>query len=285
MTLLLAAIALALGCARQAAAAPAVTQMDSATTAFLARARVSTAKYRNRSRAIADGYRAMGPESPAMGQHWVQPTLLVATRFDPDRPPILEYATVREQPLLVGVAYALPLTPTELPPEFPAGRAAWHSHWSDIAVEALRLSHEDVHTAEPGDRVAVLHVWVWVDNPAGPFSPLNWVLPYLRAGLEAPASPERSAKALSLRDAGAAFWEAALGRALDLDPRGNAAVHRVLTAYGDTVRTWQEGRSASPRLTPDDTRWLEALWGRLQASMSAALGTSARAKLIKLTGF
>ena len=50
---------------------------------FLDAARLATARYRDISRAIADGYRPIGPDTPAMGQHWIQLGLLIGGKVDP----------------------------------------------------------------------------------------------------------------------------------------------------------------------------------------------------------
>ncbi len=283
MTLRVAGLAWSLTLA--AASATWAAQTDPGTTAFLDRARAATEKYRDQRAAIADGYRAIGPEAPAMGQHWLHPGLLVAARFDVEHPPILEYVTAQGRPLLAGVGYALPLGPGELPPESPAGRAAWHSHAGGVEEESVRLSHDEIreHHAE---RIAVLHAWVRVENPAGPFAPLNWALPFVRAGLEPSAAspPEGCAKALSLADGGAAFWEAALARAFDADSDDLRAVHRVLTAYADTVQAWRAHRAISPRLSGGEAVWLDVLWGRLRTTLLGGLGAAARERASSLTG-
>lgn len=263
--------------------APAV-QTDSA-AAFLARARAGTERYRDRSIAIADGYHAIGVDAPAMGQHWIQPGRLVAARLDAEHPPILEYAIVRGRPTLVGVAYALPLSPGEAPPDFPAGRAAWHSHAGGVEEESLRLSHEDAPLDAREERVTVLHAWIWIANPAGTFVPLNWALPYVRAGFEPRAGPDACSKALSLGDGGATFWEAALASALGSDAREADGLHRVLAAYADTVTAWRTRRGAGTRLSGDDAAWLTALWSRARASVAAALSSDARDRLDSLPGF
>jgi hypothetical protein len=260
-------------------------QTDSAVDSFLARVRAGTEKYRDLQTAVAEGYRPIGPEAPAMGRHWVQPGLLVATRFDPDHPPLLEYASIRGRAVLVGVAYALPLGPDESPPDFPAGRTAWHSHTGSLADEGFRLTHDDAHAMHPGERVAVLHVWVWLDNPAGPFVPVNWALPYVRAGLEPRSATDETAKALSLGDGGAGFWESALTRALDATPAEADAVHTVLAAYSDTVAAWRARRPSGLTLADDEAAWLDALWGRARAAVRGALGAEARGHLLMLAGF
>lgn len=271
------ALSLVLGSARAAA------QEDSSAAAFLSRARAGSERYRDPSVALADGYYAVGPEAPAMGVHWVQPALFLAGSVDPNRPAILEYATIRGCPTLVGVAYALLLEPGEAPPDFPAGQAAWHSHAGGIEAEALRLTHEDGRTEAAGERVAVLHAWVWIPNPAGPFAPLNWALPYIRAGVDPAPSPGADARALSLDLGGAAFWEAALARALDANAHDAEVLHRVLAAYADTVARWRARNSVPPHLTDREREWLRELWERIRSALRSNLDSTKRNTVSMLT--
>lgn len=60
------------------------------TAEFLAAAHAATARYRDPRVAIADGYRAIGPDFPGMGEHWVHPGLLVGGQLDAAHPQILE---------------------------------------------------------------------------------------------------------------------------------------------------------------------------------------------------
>lgn len=264
--------------------APAVQTIPDAST-FVARARAASERYKDQLVAIADGYRAIGPEAPAMGQHWLHPGLLVAARVDVDHPTILEYVTVRGQPVLAGVGYALPLGAGEPPPDAPAGRAAWHSHAGGVEEEGVRLGHEDNPEERSRERVAVLHAWVWIDNPAGPFVPLNWALPYVRAGLDPRGAASAAAKALSLAYGGAEFWETGLEHALDTDARSGAALHRVLGAYADSVGAWCAHRDAGTRLHAADEAWLSGLWERLRGAVLAALDAPARERAAMLSGF
>lgn len=147
------------------------------TIGFLDSARAATDKYRDVRQALADGYRPMGPGTPAMGQHWVNVGLLLSGTVDPAAPPILEYAgTPDAPPVLVGVAYAVPLAPGEMPPDTPVPASWWHTHQGTLDAEGLNGSHAGMDMGT-GDRVAVLHAWLWLPNPAGIFEAENWLLP------------------------------------------------------------------------------------------------------------
>lgn len=140
---------------------------------FLSIARAATAKYRDLSAAQADGYRPMGPVTPAMGQHWVHIGILSQGRLDPAQPAILEYSGSH----LVGVAYAIPLTEGEPLPAAPVPPERWHMHRGTLTEEGLSGSHAGMAGDGSGDRVAVLHAWIWLANPAGTFESQNWILP------------------------------------------------------------------------------------------------------------
>jgi hypothetical protein len=46
-----------------------------------------------------------------------------------------------------------------------------------------------------GPRIAVLHAWLWLDNPAGLFATDNWALPWHRLGIAAPPGSDRPSPA------------------------------------------------------------------------------------------
>jgi hypothetical protein len=241
------------------------------TTEFVAAARRGTEAYRDRAVAIADGYRPMGPESPAMGRHWVHPGLLLQGTVDPGRPQILSYATIGGRPMLVGVAYAVPAG-SELP-DGPAPREAWHVHDGTLVEEATQPDH-DAHLAVragPGmGGVAVLHAWVYVANPAGLFASDNWALPFVRLGLEPPtAFPEAAGRALALADSGVAFFVEQLGATTDLGPAAARAVESALAARADTVRAWLAARPRGP-LDAGELDRLARLWGAAWSDARAA---------------
>lgn len=145
---------------------------------FLDSARAATEKYRDVSRALADGYRPVGPGTPAMGQHWVNIGILIGGKVDPAAPAILEYTVADRDspPTLVGVAYAMLLSGREEPPAAPVPASWWHAHRGTLDAEALSASHSGMDMGE-GDRVAVLHAWIWLPNPAGDYEAENWLLP------------------------------------------------------------------------------------------------------------
>jgi hypothetical protein len=250
-----------------------VSLVGQGTEEFVAAARRGTESYQDRSAAIAAGYRPMGPESPAMGQHWVHPGLLIQGVVDPARPQILSYATIAGRPVLVGVAYAVP-TGARIP-DGPAPREAWHVHDGTLVEEAVQPDHDAHRVVGAGPAmggVAVLHAWIYVANPAGLFASDNWALPFVRLGLEPPARvPEATARALALAAGGVPFYVEQLGSTADLPGDAARTIERLLGARADTVGRWLASRPARP-LDPAEIEWLTSLWTAAWSEARAAAG-------------
>lgn len=244
-------------------------QTDSLAAVFITQAREVASHLGDPRAALAAGYRPVGPEVPAMGRHWILPSLLVSNRIDPAAPPVLEYATIGGAEVLVGVAYAVLLGPGESGPDIPVAHHLWHTHAGDLDDEALADSHAGSGDSLR-DRVAVLHIWVPVENPAGPFVAENWSLPFLRVGLRAPpGAPVASAKAVALGSGWESYFEAQSRMKGRSDPENELATAALYSAFADSVSRWLRGRTGSDTLGTRDIRWLADLWGRLQARLAA----------------
>lgn len=165
---------------------PAVTFAELERTAEeLSAARRATEKYQDVRAAEAAGYRAIGPNVPGMGIHYVRQS--DPGRFSVTEPPILLYERDAAAPgslRLVGVSYLL-VAPGDADgqpanPPFPKALASWHKHNnvcvlpdSSVSVElsqAQCASRSGRFTAETSWMV---HAWIWKDSPAGVFSPTN----------------------------------------------------------------------------------------------------------------
>ena len=155
------------------------------TVSRLERARQATAKYQDARVAEADGYRAIGPDVPGMGIHYVLSAAQAG--FDVEKPPILLYEKNPSAPggfSLVGVSYLL--TAAEGPDgqplnsPFPKSLAVWHRH-ENICVLPDRSTpmglSKDQCREKGGDFTAetpwMVHAWIWKDSPLGVFSPEN----------------------------------------------------------------------------------------------------------------
>jgi hypothetical protein len=248
--------------------------------AFLASARAGTARYQDRDAAIADGYRAIGPDVPGMGQHWVNPTLLLGGVLDPFRPQVLNYITVNGRPVLAGVAYAIPTRGVAVAPVSPVGQAAWHFHAGTLDEESFLSDHHHAG-AGPGEdtRVAVLHAWVWAANPAGTFEPDNWALPFVRLGFTPPPNAGAGAgRALALASVGEPFFLKMIREAGGPDSVALLHVADLLAAHAATVRAWaaqRRGRS----LDGADAAWLASDWARLWDELRGSVTPDTWARL------
>jgi hypothetical protein len=164
---------------------PALTYAElQQTTEQLAAARKATAKYQDVRAAEADGYRAVGPNVPGMGIHYVRQG--AARPFSIDEPPILLYekdptsASLR----LVGVSY-LVVAPSGADGQpatspFPKALASWHKHNNVCVLPDNSASVEltEAQCTGRGGRFTaetswMVHAWIWKDSPTGVFSPTN----------------------------------------------------------------------------------------------------------------
>ena len=252
---------------------------------FVQAVREATAKYHDREVAVADGYRLIGGDFPAMGEHWIHIGLLFGGHHDPGRPEFLTYVTVNGTPRLTGVAYAVPLLPGESPPEWPWAGASWHDHVSTIDEETLiphgEHSGHHGHARDPGaqpPRLAMAHAWVWLANPAGTFAADNWAVPYFRLGLDAPAeAPVACAKALALAAGGTAHLAAVLEGAGAGAPSERRAVQKALTRAQRSAA--EAVRATRGRLEARQLARLAEVWARLWKDLDRALPIPTRSRL------
>lgn len=232
---------------------------------FAACALFATRKYRDQAEAILDGFRPIGDDFPAMGEHWIHVGRVFDGRFDPARPEILSYAALNGEPVLLGVAYALPLLAGESPPPWPVAPGAWHDHYGSLDEETFHpRSHMDPST--DGPRIAMLHAWIWAENPAGLFAADNWAIPYLKLGLEPDPVSVDAARALSLLSGGDAFLEDLIQESARLSAVERDRVVNLLartrTRVVGLVETGSQERAES-RLDDATLAQLAGLWVRL----------------------
>jgi hypothetical protein len=122
-----------------------------------------------------------------MGEHWVNVARILENQFDPARPSVLTYITDGGGRRLAGVAYTALLSEGEQPPRSVVPQAYWHEHNGSVAEESLPLHHGAGTAARVGSgalRLSILHAWVWLPNPVGPFVTDNWTLPLARLGVD-----------------------------------------------------------------------------------------------------
>ncbi|HXG55119.1 MAG TPA: hypothetical protein VNJ03_07035 [Vicinamibacterales bacterium] len=248
-------------------------------TEFIDCARAGTEKYRDRSKAIVDGYRRIGGDFPAMGEHWIRISSLFDGRFDAASPEVLNYVVVDGQPQLLGVGYAVPLLGEETPPRGPAGPDAWHDHTRSISDETILPHHHAPGNVASGARLAMMHAWIWSPNPDGTFAADNWALPFVRLGLQPdPRAPTASAKALSLASGGSSYFATSIAAVTGHDSREIAAAFvraekAVRAILGDT---------SNPAPGETHVTRLAATWRELWLEIDRSLDAAARQRLAHL---
>jgi hypothetical protein len=242
-----------------------VTVHEPAVAEFVARAREGTARYRDRQAAIDAGFTRVGVDFPAMGEHWVSLQRVVVDSFDAARPSVLTYIRVEGVPTLVGVAYTALLEPGEAPPHVSAAEPFWHEHNGTVVEESFPLA-EHADAPDPGEpRLAILHAWVWAENPAGVFTTDNWSLPYLRAGVPAPrVGTAELAGALSLGTGATDYYLLAARNAGRLSDAEAVRVERLLRTAAarmaaDLARV-RAGGALEPAVARDLVERWRALW-------------------------
>jgi hypothetical protein len=128
--------------------------------------RESTARYRDPAIAEAEGYHLQfgcvtGPDSGAMGMHYVNMPLVLDGKVDATKPEIVIYEPLPNGRLrLIGADY-LVLADT----------------WNAKNAAPPQLNGQLFHLFESPNRFGLpafytLHVWAWKDSPAGTF--VNW---------------------------------------------------------------------------------------------------------------
>ena len=134
-------------------------------------AKAATARYHSFQQALRDGYTVanepcvppVGPRSPAMGIHAINPALMADPAIDLRRPEILLYIPDKHGKLrLVGLEY-------------------WKADADGnlgTSGDKPSLFGQPFDGPMPGHNPTMpvhydLHVWVWEDNPLGLFAPVN----------------------------------------------------------------------------------------------------------------
>jgi hypothetical protein len=246
---------------------------DPAIAALIERVRAATAHLRDRTAAARAGYRRVGVDFPAMGEHWVNPGLLIRRGLDYDKPSILTYTLMDGQPTLTGVVFTVALDPGESPPPIAGAERPWHEHNESIADESLVRPAGDAPRNDKR-RLAVLHLWTEAPNPAGPFATENWALPFARLGFAVPDPlPPNAARALSLAAGGDSYF-AELVHAASGASAHAAAQPVVMEARTEVLSVISDAARGEP-LSADALTALESIWARMVQGIAAACGACA----------
>jgi hypothetical protein len=249
---------------------------------FVECARAGTERYKDRSRAVQDGYRRIGRDFPGMGEHWIRISRVFDGEFDAARPEVLNYVDIKGTPILVGVGYALPLLPGERAPRGPAGEEAWHDHFRTVEEETLLPHHHTHGTTTVSARIAMMHAWIWSANPDGVFAADNWLIPFERLHLTAPSKFSiPAAKALSLVAGGRDYIEASIHAAGASSPAERLAVKVALDRAQEDVNS-TVGANDAPSLTSAAIEALKETWAAMWRTIDTAVRPEIREKLASL---
>jgi hypothetical protein len=257
------------------------------------------APYHDFDVAKREGWKKFGGDEPLMGEHWHHPKGpdYVGSNADLDftRPSNLMYTNIGGKQVLTGVTFNVRLADGEAVPEGFAGKAdRWHVHDMLRAIEAalkdrpflrwLANSWIDATYRDKGDdrgRLAMVHVWLGVENPDGIFADHNRVVPYLKLGLPASHADGASmaaAHGLALAtDTGCAdtvdgkIWIA------NVPNKTAKALRSACRAEAAIVQ--QELRSSPARLNAA----AEAAWRRFDAKWQAALTPEQHHRIAQMT--
>src|SRR5438045_984807 len=89
---------------------------------------VGTARFADRREALAAGYRRIGPVFPGMGEHWLNIGVLLDNVVDATKPTLLIYATINNEPRLLGAGFATTTDQLQSSAKVPGWPEAWHEH-------------------------------------------------------------------------------------------------------------------------------------------------------------
>jgi hypothetical protein len=239
----------------------------------------AAARYAERRAAIADGYRRIGADFPAMGEHWVLSSALLDGRVDPARPTILTFATIDGRPTLLGTGFVMATRGDVRADDVPGWPAEWHEHSGLIAEESGAHPAAGGHPHEiPGrsgsaTRVWVLHIWTALENPAGAYRANNWALPFARAGIAAHAQVDEAAgRALSLTVGGDEFLRAVLTDAgVRTDSNAVAVDSAIAVARAEAGAVAERARDAGGA-GPAHLAALRTAWRSLSGALVRAAG-------------
>jgi hypothetical protein len=248
---------------------------DPAIAALIERVRATTVHLRDRKAAARAGYRRVGIDFPAMGEHWVNPGLLLRRGLDFDKPSILTYTVIDDRPTLTGVVFTIALDPGESAPAVAGAERPWHEHNESIADESLV---RPAVSAPRNDRrrLAVLHLWTEAPNPAGPFATENWALPFARLGLTVPDPlPPGAARALSLAAGGDSYFIELINAASG--PDASAAARPIVDQTRAEVLSLVSNATRSKPLSAHALATLGSMWTRMAERIADACGDCAGA--------
>ena len=244
--------------------------------AFVSAARTATTRYASQEAAIADGFRRVGGDFPAMGEHWVNLAQVMADTFAAAKPSVLTYIRVAGKPRLAGVGYTKLLARGQSLPDFAPAEGHWHEHNGSIVEESFRV-HDESPSIDGAPHLAILHAWIWTPNPDGLFVTDNWALPFVRLRLSMPNVNDPDASRAAALMTNAEYYREAL--AAELMPTGDEQqrLDAVIDRYARRADSAIAPAVKRGYLTEIDRDALGRLWPAFWASLSSAAPARAAA--------
>jgi hypothetical protein len=163
------ALALLLALGQRSDAAQTASQSKSEATPLIDQVRAATARFREINVALAEGFVqgtpcVSGPDTGAMGVHFVMPSRISGGVLQADQPEALIYEPESDGSFrLVGV-------------EFIVLSSVWqstHAAGTTPALEGDLLNFVDAPNRYGLPAFYELHVWAWENNPKGSFADWN----------------------------------------------------------------------------------------------------------------
>lgn len=240
--------------------------------AFVSSARAATTRYASQEAAVADGFRRVGGDFPAMGEHWVNLAQIMADTFAAAKPSVLTYILVDGKPRLAGVGYTKLLVKGQSLPDFAPARGHWHEHNGSIVEESFR-GHDESPAVDGAPRLAILHAWIWTPNPDGLFVTDNWTLPFARLGLPSPNVQEHDASRAAALMTNTEYYREALAANLAPTIDERKRLDSVIDRYARQADSTLAPAVQRGHLTDIERDALARLWPAFWESLSTAAPT------------
>jgi hypothetical protein len=163
------AISLLVAVGERAMAGQPAPPLKTEATPLIDKVRAATARFKDINVAVAEGFVqgtpcVSGPDTGAMGVHFVMPSRIAGGVLQPDQPEALIYEPQSDGALrLVGV-------------EFIVLSSVWqntHAAGTTPALEGDLLNFVDAPNRYGLPAFYELHVWAWENNPKGSFADWN----------------------------------------------------------------------------------------------------------------
>lgn len=235
--------------------------------------RGATKPFHDYRKAQAAGYKPMGPDMPNMGTHWINTSLAVNRVLDFEKPSTLTYLNIDGRWKLTGVAYTYPVKASEQAPGLPLQDMKWHIHSGSLEKEAHGIHSKGLPKEEQQTVLAMVHAWVWSDNPDGLFAADNWALAYERLGLQIPDNPgPRLSKALYLAAGGISYFQRFAELCVEPHTLSGNEIQEVMQEASEQIKGILENYPEGASITPEDQTGIEDIWDSMWAQIKPIVG-------------